>query len=64
MYEERREDVLTPLYAFKGRADRILLAHYGFSSDAAVRKALDDEYLRKNSQLLLQCDWSVLGKKM
>ncbi len=64
MYEERREDVLTPLYAFKERADRILLAHYGFSSDAAVRKALDDEYLRKNSQLLLQCDWSVLGKKM
>lgn len=64
VYEERRQDVLTPLYAFKERADRIMLAHYGFSSDAAARTALEDEYLRKNSQLLLQCDWTVLGKKM
>lgn len=59
-WRERRQDVLVPRPEYRLRADRLMLPYHGFGDEQSIRRALKDQELRRRSQLLFACDWSVL----
>lgn len=64
VFVTRNEDVFKPNPEYKRRADAIMLPHYGFKSREMIDQALQEQHIRKASQLLFACDWKALYRRM
>ena len=63
-FYNRREDVLTPLEAFKNKAFWVTLPFYGILDDMDKEIAIKENQIHRQVRVLQQCNWKELAKKM
>jgi Fe-S-cluster containining protein len=63
-YYTRREDVLTPIKKYTGRAFFIMLPFYGVESESERWKIVEKGAIHQVVKLMQTCNWQSLAEKM
>jgi Fe-S-cluster containining protein len=63
-YYTRREDVLTPITKFTGRAFFIMLPFYGVANESERWKIIERGAVHQVVKLMQTCNWRSLAEKM
>lgn len=63
-WHTRRQDVLTPLPAWRDRATERMLPFYGVKGRKAIRQALRDGAIHRLARSLRACRWEALVARM